>query len=84
MERLYPFSRKKNESPKRGGLIVKENFDNEVWMIEYDSEETLKDLEDLKDFPKITKDQLINLLVISTYNIVRIHNYELGQKGSKL
>ena len=45
MEKLYPFSRMKDETPKNGGLIVKENFDNEVWMIEYDSEMILKSLQ---------------------------------------
>lgn len=90
MEKLYPFSRMKDETPKNGGLIVKENFDNEVWMIEYDSEMILKSLqgknpvENFSDFPEITKEQLTNLLVLATHSIVRIHNYILVEKGSKL
>lgn len=90
MEKLYPFSRIKNKTPKNGGFIVKQNFDDEVWMIEYNSEMILKSLqdknpaEDFSDFPEITKEQLINLLILATYNIVRVHNFVLGEKGSKL
>lgn len=78
----YPFSQNKKDYPDNS-IIIKENYDNEYWMIEYDVEQIHNSLknknptEDFSNFPKINKEQLIKLILLITHNIVEINNVEV-------
>lgn len=79
MDKLYPFCKEKNKDyPLKGGLIVKEVFDDEVWKIEYDTEMILE--KSKEKGINITKEHLMDLLVITTFNIIEINHYFLDYK----
>lgn len=75
----YPFSQNKKDYPDNS-IIIKENHDNEYWMIEYDVEQIHNSLEnknpteDFSNFPKINEQQLKEILSLITRNIVEINN----------
>jgi hypothetical protein len=62
---IYPFSQSIKDYPN-GGYIIKETFDDQSSIIEYDTEQILI------EFPEINKDQLEKLLYVVTKNIVQM------------
>lgn len=79
MDRLYPFCREKNKDyPLEEGLIFNEVFDDEVWKIEYDTKMILEKAKE-KGI-SMTKEHLMDLLTITTFNIVEINHYFLDYK----